>query len=321
MNRNLIESTRIGGLIATAALLAALPACVETPRRAEAQQVPAPTTYAGGSDTSSTASATAGNNESSTTPPIVTASSPRRARRFFGNRARRDPIPNVGPSIDGQVFQTGGHEPQLSPERVASTHLDLAFAFEAQNRYEDAVQEYGKAVKAFESIRRLRGGVAERSSLQRRIGRAYDNLGRAEDAVAHFAEAKRLTPKDPAVWNDSGYSAYLQGRWTEAADDLRRAVALDPANPRFLTNLGLALAAAGEPRALEYLTKAGGPAAGHANLAFIEAASGHLDKAADHYRASLAAQPDLEPARLALQQLEPKIAESRAKDLGSARRE
>ena len=41
-------------------------------------------------------------------------------------------------------------------------------------------------------------------------------LGRFAQAETHYQKALKLSPKDPKIWNDAGYSYYLQGRWADA---------------------------------------------------------------------------------------------------------
>jgi len=67
----------------------------------------------------------------------------------------------------------------------------------------------------------------------------------------------------------------------------------------------LALAAAGKTdEALAALSKAGGPAAGNANLAYLLASLGKTDEARKHYHAALRLQPEMAPAREALARLD-----------------
>ena len=134
---------------------------------------------------------------------------------------------------------------------------------------------------------------------------ALDRLGRFGQAEAHYRSALDLSPDDPKVWNDAGYSYYLQHRLADAERSLKTAAKFDPNNPRIQTNLGLALAAAGKTdEALAALSKAGGPAAGNANLAYLLASLGKTDEARKHYQTALRLQPQLAPAREALARLD-----------------
>ena len=100
----------------------------------------------------------------------------------------------------------------------------------------------------------------------------------------------------------------MQHRLADAERSLKTAAKLEPHNPRIQTNLGLALAAAGKTdEALAALSKAGGPAAGNANLAYLLASLGKTDEARKHYQTALRLQPQMAPAREALARLDAKI--------------
>ncbi|WP_406700658.1 tetratricopeptide repeat protein [Singulisphaera sp. Ch08] len=117
----------------------------------------------------------------------------------------------------------------------------------------------------------------------------------------------KASPDDARVWNDSGYSYYLQSRWADSERNLKTAAKLAPDDVRIQTNLGLTLAAAGKTdEALIALSKAGGNAIAHANLGYLLAAMGQTEQARAHYQTAIALQPNLTPARQALANLDAK---------------
>ena len=65
----------------------------------------------------------------------------------------------------------------------------------------------------------------------RRIAGSLDRLGRFAQAEMHYKKAIGLAPKDYRVWNDAGYSYYLQGRWADAERSLKSAERLAPRSP------------------------------------------------------------------------------------------
>lgn len=216
----------------------------------------------------------------------------------------------VAAKVDPGLVRTGFTTGLTSEQRI-NTHFDLARALEAQGNFDGAITEYQKVIEAFDAAGKLRLDARSRAEIHRHVGIAFDRLGKFDQAREHYRNAQKLAPKNANVWNDAGYSAYLQGHWSEAESALRKAVDLDPSNPRILTNYGLALAAVGKTdAALEALTKAGGPAAAHANLAYVLAASGQFPAARKHYAAALGIQPDLEAARDGLKQIEVRLARS-----------
>ncbi len=192
-----------------------------------------------------------------------------------------------------------------SVEQKINTHLDLARALEQQGEFEGAIMEYQKAIDEFQGRVSRWGDPKGRAKLHRRLASALDRLGRFPEAEKHYQTAQKLDPKNADIWNDAGYSYYLQGRLFDAEKTLRKATELDPTNPRIQTNLGLTLAAAGKTQAaLEALTKASGPGAAHANLAYMLAALGKTEEARRHFQTALQIQPGLDNARNGLAKLD-----------------
>ncbi|MEO6809381.1 MAG: tetratricopeptide repeat protein [Isosphaeraceae bacterium] len=200
--------------------------------------------------------------------------------------------------------------PEVGPAQQARVYLGLGRAHESQGRFEAAVAEYQRAIDVSKRHgSRLgdgkRPGSDQQALAHRRLGAVLDRLGRFAEAETHYRSALRLSPDDPSVWNDAGYSEYLQGHWDLAERKLKTAAKLGPSDPRIQTNLGLALAAAGkiEP-ALEALTKAAGPAVAHVNLGYLLASMGKTDEARTHYALALELQPQLDVAKSALASLD-----------------
>jgi Flp pilus assembly protein TadD len=184
-------------------------------------------------------------------------------------------------------------------------HLDFGKIFEAQGNFERALDEYHDALKIVEGKRRGAFKAADEALAHRRMAAALDRLGRFDGAEQHYNQALKLDPQNAKIWNDAGYSYYLQRRWAEAEHALRRALELAPDDTRCRTNLGLTLAAAGRSTdALPLLSRSHGDAIGHANLGYLLAATGQSDLARQHYMTALAMRPDLTLARQALAQLD-----------------
>lgn len=226
---------------------------------------------------------------------------------------REDQQTSMMPTMDGNAENPFASKTdftrEMNPEQKFNVHVELGKVYESRGDFDAAVAEYQKAADLGEKKGGLLGahplGPNLRALAERRMGGAYDRKGRFAQAETHYRQALELAPKDAKVWNDVGYSYYLQQRWSDAELAFKTAESLDPGNSKFLTNLGLTLAAAGkEEEALKALSKAGGPAVGEANLGFILAAMGKTDEARSHYNAALALQPQLTAARDALAQID-----------------
>ncbi len=184
-------------------------------------------------------------------------------------------------------------------------HIDFGRVFESHGDFDAAVLEYQNALTVLESKKRGTFQSADLALAHRRMGGALDRLGRFAQAEVHYQKALKASPKDPKVWNDAGYSYYLQGRWSDAEKALKTAAKLAPDDERVRINLGLTLAAAGkENEAFPLLSKSSGDATGHANLGYLLAGTGQFDLARRQYEMALALRPDMELARRALARLD-----------------
>jgi Flp pilus assembly protein TadD len=184
-------------------------------------------------------------------------------------------------------------------------HIDFGRVFESHGDFDAAVLEYQNALTVLENKKRGTFQSADLALAHRRMGGALDRLGRFAQAEVHYQKALKASPKDPKVWNDAGYSYYLQGRWSDAEKALKTAAKLAPDDERVRINLGLTLAAAGkENEAFPLLSKSSGDATGHANLGYLLAGTGQFDLARRQYEMALALRPDMELARRALARLE-----------------
>jgi Flp pilus assembly protein TadD len=217
--------------------------------------------------------------------------------------------PDQAPTQIGRLGPKTDFHSTVGQEQKFNVHVEMAKVLESQGQYEAAIAEYQKSLEAADKSGVGRGNPKIGGSLHalahRRMANDYGRLGRFAQAEVHFREALKLDPKDAKLWNDAGYSYYLQARYADAERTLKMAQELDPSNTRVATNLGLVLAATGrEDEALAELSKANGPAAGHANLAFLLAARGQSEKARRQYQKALSLQPNLPVVKQALGRLD-----------------
>jgi Flp pilus assembly protein TadD len=228
-------------------------------------------------------------------PPAVSATST--SSNEPSETSTADLASRTGPKTDFQKSATERQRFQV--------HIDFGRIFETQGNFDAAVLEYQDALTVVQAKKQGQLKAVDEALAHRRMGGALDQLGRFAQAEVHYKKALKLSPKDPKIWNDAGYSFYLQGRWAEAEGALKTAARFAPEDERIRVNLGLTLAAAGRTEeALSLLSRTNGDAIGHMNLGYSLAATGQLDLARRQYETALALRPDLDLARRALAQLD-----------------
>jgi Flp pilus assembly protein TadD len=224
-------------------------------------------------------------------PPMTTMEEPSAGSPMLQNST---PIANSMPTDPEPL-------PDLDASRTVNIHLDLGRVFQSKGQLQSAEGEYRRSLEGIDR----KVDRTTQAEVHRRLASVLDRQGKFHESRSHYEEATRLTPRDPRIWNDYGYSAYLQGDWEGAIDRLRKAEKLDKTDSRTLTNLGLALAAAGrQDEAVEVFTRAGGPAAARANLAYILAATGQDEQARRQYEETLRLNPGDSLARAAISKLD-----------------
>ena len=133
--------------------------------------------------------------------------------------------PAAGAHIDGNTPATNQArvtDPKTQFQEKATdrqrfqVHIDFGKVFEAQGNIDAAILEYQDALAVVQSKRRGALHPADEALAHRRIAGAMDRQGRFVQAETHYKKALKISPKDPKIWNDAGYSYYLQGRWVDA---------------------------------------------------------------------------------------------------------
>jgi len=128
--------------------------------------------------------------------------------------------------------------------------------YQGQNRFDEAINAYMKALNADAGFVEARNG----------LGVVYSRQGKYREAIEAFRLAIEQSPKAAHLYSNMGYAYYLQGQYAESVKALQQATVLDPNNQRAFNNLGQAYAKAGNTT--------------QAALAFSEAIS--VDQASQH---------------------------------------
>jgi tetratricopeptide (TPR) repeat protein len=90
-----------------------------------------------------------------------------------------------------------------------------------------------------------------RSFAHLKLANTYNRLGRYQDAVASFLEAKKTRPEDPVLYNNLAFAYGRLGKSAEQIAALRQAVALRPRYSTARLNLGGALLKKGDRKGAE----------------------------------------------------------------------
>lgn len=129
-------------------------------------------------------------------------------------------------------------------------YYQLGRYYQGQNRYEQALAAYQKALAIDGTFAEARNGV----------GVIYAMQGRQQEALEQFRLAVNQAPNAAHIHNNLGYALYLSGSYAEAANALERAVVLEPSNQAAHTNLALALGKAGDRgKAVQVMAQAARP--------------------------------------------------------------
>jgi Flp pilus assembly protein TadD len=169
---------------------------------------------------------------------------------------------------------------------------------EAAQRFADALRRGGRADRAVqiaeESLRRFPDDPA----LLTTLGYAAIAAKRPQDALRPLGFVARAEPRNWRVRSALGAALDQLGRFEEARAAYQEALALEPNNPRILTNLGVSHILAGEPAAAEPILRQaaaapGAPVEARQNLAIALALTGRYAEAEQLQRV------DLPPAQAA----------------------
>jgi cellulose synthase operon protein C len=117
------------------------------------------------------------------------------------------------------------------------THFNLGLAFRKKGYFAEALAEYELAVHRGEDRDLVEQAMAEVYLLNRMPGRA---LKLYEGLIAR-------QPQSPKLWNERGVALHQEGRYLDAQESYRRAIAADANYALALNNLGVALYHAGDP--------------------------------------------------------------------------
>jgi tetratricopeptide (TPR) repeat protein len=146
------------------------------------------------------------------------------------------------------------------------------------------------------------------------LGRLYVTIADYPRAVETYQKALKKHDKEAQLWFGLGMCYARQKLWDPAVENLQKASELEPENRKYANSLGFCLARAGRyDESLACFRKAVGEAMAHYNLARMLEHVKEPERSREELLLALQAQPDLEPARQMLVELQgpPSAAPSR----------
>ncbi len=99
---------------------------------------------------------------------------------------------------------------------TAEWHLDQGNRLTGQGRYDEAIEEYNKAIEM----------APEDADAYNNRGFAYVQKGELDQAIADFDKAIELDPELAEAYNNRGYAYYLKGEVAKAVSDFEKCIEL-----------------------------------------------------------------------------------------------
>jgi tetratricopeptide (TPR) repeat protein len=172
-------------------------------------------------------------------PPAINAGpagSHQAARDWRSARSPNDTAGQTKPVHGGQnTLVPASH---ISP--VAAEPSSGAFAAAR------ALEKQGKFPEALAAYEELSSSYPSHAPVLHRLAILHDRIGDPQKSLEYYRAAAKLSPRDPELLCDLGYSRYLQGDYALAERSLRLALKLNPGMTRAHNNLALVMARRGE---------------------------------------------------------------------------
>lgn len=187
------------------------------------------------------------------------------------------------------------HDRPLNARQVAEVQISLARSLEGRGEFDAALNAYRQA-----------GEKDPRLTVAYwRMAVLLDKQGKFTESEPHYRQALKLDASNSDLLCDYGYSLYLQRRWGESEERLRKVIALHPDYARAHNHLGMLLAQLERTdEALVEFRKAGcSTADARSNLAFVMTLNHRWDEARRQYELAIEANPDSSVARTGLDNL------------------
>lgn len=182
----------------------------------------------------------------------------------------------------------------VSPEQEREGQYAMARLAEKRDQTEAAKAIYGALIKRDPEDHRP----------YHRLGVMAAIAGNQQQAEEMLTAAYQRNAKDPEVFRDLGYLYYKQDKLDKAEHFYKRGLALDPKHQAIANNYAMLLAEAEmHEDALTLFKRVNEPAEAHANMGFMLAQMGQIDKASDYFSHALTLDKELKSAAHGLMQV------------------
>ena len=220
------------------------------------------------------------------TPPWATDGGKEKAKTELAAALLDSGNPEAALRLIGKMRDQGSKSPQLLVLQ-GKAMAKLGLSDDAESVLTEVARRHPKQADA-----------------QNQLGILLMDQRRIDEAIARFKAATRAAPNNGDAHNNLGFALMAAGRSEEAVESLRRALLLDSSNRRTRNNLGFALVATSQDDKAYRVFRAGGnEAIAHTNLALAQELRGDTQAAKSSYGKAIAADPDAQVARQALQRL------------------
>ena len=137
------------------------------------------------------------------------------------------PAPPVAVKGDMELLVEQG----LKDLKDAETWFHIADRYEMARQYPQQLDALQKVIAA----------KPEMGYAHLKLGNTYNSLGKREEAIKSFLEAKKRLPDNPVLYNNLGWTYGQVGKTKEQIAAYRQAISLRPRYATARLNLGLVL--------------------------------------------------------------------------------
>ena len=181
-------------------------------------------------------------------------------------------------------------------------YVAIARLYEQGGKLEDAEKQYQEALRLDPKHLAALMGYAQ----------LKDGLGKTNDALDLYLRAAKIHPAEASIHNNLGIFYARNRRFDEAVASLRRAVQMDPKNPRYRNNIATVLVDMGKSQeAFANLSAIYTPAVAYYNLGYLLNKKGETQAAIQSFSLAVRNDPSMQPAQRWVEYLQRSTAQAR----------